>query len=161
MCFFLKNRNRVLTRTMILNAMWDDNGSFVDDNTLSVYIRRLREKIEDDPSNPRYLKTVRGFGYQWKAEEITMYKKRTTIKNKTGLHARPASEFIAMASKFSSRITIKKLSEDEDANAKSIVMLLALGLAMGEEVEIVAKGDDEVEAVDSLIALIDSKFGED
>ena len=55
---------------MILNAMWDDNGSFVDDNTLSVYIRRLREKIEDDPSNPRYLKTVRGFGYQWKAEEL-------------------------------------------------------------------------------------------
>ena len=90
-----------------------------------------------------------------------MYSKRTTIKNQTGLHARPASEFIAMASKFSSRITIKKLSEDEDANAKSIVMLLALGLAMGEEGEIVAKGDDEVEAVDSLIALIDSKFGED
>ena len=90
-----------------------------------------------------------------------MYKKRTTIKNKTGLHARPASEFIAMASKFSSRITIKKLSEDEDANAKAIVMLLALGLAQGEEVEIVAKGDDEVEAVDSLIALIDSKFGEE
>ena len=89
-----------------------------------------------------------------------MYSKRTTIKNQTGLHARPASEFIAMASKFSSRITIKKLSEDEDANAKSIVMLLALGLAMGEEVEIVAN-DDEVEAVDSLIALIDSKFGED
>ena len=90
-----------------------------------------------------------------------MYSKRTVIKNKTGLHARPASEFIAMASKFSSRITIKKLSEDEDANAKSIVMLLALGLPMGEEVEIVAKGEDEVEAVDKLIALIDSKFGEE
>ena len=73
-----------------------------------------------------------------------MFQKETSVKNPTGLHARPASEFIAMASKFSSRITIKKLSEDEDANAKSIVMLLALGLAMGEEVEIVAKGDDEV-----------------
>lgn len=70
LCFLLKNRNRVLTRTMILNALWDDNGSFVDDNTLSVYIRRLREKIEDDPSNPRYLKTVRGFGYQWDAKEL-------------------------------------------------------------------------------------------
>lgn len=90
-----------------------------------------------------------------------MYSKRTVIKNKTGLHARPASEFIAMASKFQSRITIKKLSENEDANAKSIVMLLSLGLAQGEEVEIVAKGEDEVEAVDKLIALIDSKFGED
>ena len=90
-----------------------------------------------------------------------MSSKRTVIKNKTGLHARPASEFIAMASKFQSRITIKKLSEDEDANAKSIVMLLSLGLAQGEEVEIVAKGEDEVEAVDKLIALIDSKFGEE
>ena len=90
-----------------------------------------------------------------------MYSKRTVIKNKTGLHARPASEFIAMASKFQSRITIKKLSADEDANAKSIVMLLSLGLAQGEEVEIVAKGEDEVEAVDKLIALIDSKFGEE
>ncbi len=90
-----------------------------------------------------------------------MYSKRTVIKNKTGLHARPASEFIAMASKFQSRITNKKLSEDEDANAKSIVMLLSLGLAQGEEVEIVAKGEDEVEAVDKLIALIDSKFGEE
>ena len=90
-----------------------------------------------------------------------MYSKRTVIKNKTGLHARPASEFIAMASKFQSRITVKKLSEDEDANAKSIVMLLSLGLAQGEEVEIVAKGEDEVEAVDKLIALIDSKFGEE
>ena len=90
-----------------------------------------------------------------------MYSKRTVIKNKTGLHARPASEIIAMASKFQSRITIKKLSEDEDANAKSIVMLLSLGLAQGEEVEIVAKGEDEVEAVDKLIALIDSKFGEE
>ena len=90
-----------------------------------------------------------------------MYSKRTVIKNKTGLHARPASEFIAMASKFQSRITIKKLSEDEDANAKSIVMLLSLGLAQGEEVEIVSKGEDEVEAVDKLIALIDSKFGEE
>lgn len=90
-----------------------------------------------------------------------MYSKRTVIKNKTGLHARPASEFIAMSSKFQSRITIKKLSEDEDANAKSIVMLLSLGLGQGEEVEIAAKGEDEVEAVDSLIALIDSKFGEE
>ena len=69
LCFLIRNRNQVLTRTMILNAMWDDNGSFVDDNTLSVYIRRLREKIEKDPSNPGYLQTVRGFGYQWKAGE--------------------------------------------------------------------------------------------
>lgn len=89
-----------------------------------------------------------------------MYSKSTVIKNKTGLHARPASEFIALASKFQSRIIIKKLSAGQDANAKSIVMLLSLGLNQGEQVEIVARGDDEVEAVDQLIALIDSGFGE-
>ena len=89
-----------------------------------------------------------------------MYSKRTVIKNKTGLHARPASEFIAMAGKFQSRITIKKLSAGQDANAKSIVMLLSLGLNQGEEIELVARGEDETEAVDQLIALIDSGFGE-
>lgn len=65
LCLFLKNRGRVLTREMILNALWDNSGSFVDDNTLSVHIRRLREKIEDEPSRPAHLLTVRGFGYQW------------------------------------------------------------------------------------------------
>lgn len=89
-----------------------------------------------------------------------MYSKKTTIQNRTGLHARPASDFIGCASKFKSKIVIKKLSEDEEANAKSIVMLLSLALGQGEEVEITAKGEDEVEAVDALVALIDSKFGE-
>lgn len=89
-----------------------------------------------------------------------MYSKKTVIQNATGLHARPASEFIGCASKFKSKIVIKKLSEDEEANAKSIVMLLSLALGQGEEVEITAKGEDEVEAVDALVALIDSKFGE-
>lgn len=89
-----------------------------------------------------------------------MYSKRTVIKNKTGLHARPASEFIAVAGKLQSRITIKKLSDGQDANAKSIVMLLSLGLHQGEEIEITARGEDEVEAVDTLIQLVDSGFGE-
>ncbi|MEA5011038.1 MAG: HPr family phosphocarrier protein [Angelakisella sp.] len=89
-----------------------------------------------------------------------MYSKKTTIQNRTGLHARPASDFISLASKFKSKIVIRKIEEDEEANAKSIVMLLSLGLGMGDEVEIYAKGEDEVEAVDSLVALIDSKFGE-
>ena len=89
-----------------------------------------------------------------------MYSKKTTIQNRTGLHARPASDFISLASKFKSKIVIRKIEEDEEANAKSIVMLLSLGLGMGDEVEIYAKGEDEVGAVDSLVALIDSKFGE-
>lgn len=66
LCMFLKNRGQVLTRSMLLDKLWDGKGSFVDDNTLSVYVRRLREKIETDPSQPENLETVRGFGYRWK-----------------------------------------------------------------------------------------------
>lgn len=61
----LQNSGRVLPRDLILNRLWDGCGNFVDDNTLSVYIRRLREKLEKDPSRPEHLKTVRGLGYRW------------------------------------------------------------------------------------------------
>ncbi|MEK3718270.1 response regulator transcription factor [Paenibacillus sp. FSL R7-0333] len=64
-CLLVRNANRVLTRSAILNELWDNSGDFVDDNTLSVYVRRLREKIELNPSRPQHLITVRGFGYQW------------------------------------------------------------------------------------------------
>lgn len=67
LCLFLANSGKVLTRSMILDKLWDGAGNFVDDNTLSVYVRRLREKLERDPSAPEYLKTVRGLGYQWQA----------------------------------------------------------------------------------------------
>ncbi|MCI9421299.1 response regulator transcription factor [Sporofaciens musculi] len=66
LCLLLKNSGRVLARSMILDKLWDGAGNFVDDNTLSVYVRRLREKLEKNPSKPEHLKTVRGFGYQWK-----------------------------------------------------------------------------------------------
>lgn len=89
-----------------------------------------------------------------------MYKKTTKILNKSGLHARPASDFVKEAGKFGSKITIRRLDEDEEANAKSIVFLLSLGIGQGVEVEISAKGDDEQQAVDSLVALIESGFGE-
>lgn len=65
LCLFMQNSNLVLTRAVILDKLWDNSGNFVDDNTLSVYVRRLRSKIEDDPENPVYLSTVRGVGYQW------------------------------------------------------------------------------------------------
>lgn len=68
LCLLVRNTGRVMTRESILRALWDDGGDFVDDNTLSVYVRRLREKVEDDPSQPCHLCTVRGFGYQWKEE---------------------------------------------------------------------------------------------
>lgn len=66
LCLLVKNAGRVVTRSRILDELWDSTGDFVDDNTLSVYVRRLREKVEEDPSRPSHLLTVRGFGYQWK-----------------------------------------------------------------------------------------------
>lgn len=65
LCLLAQNAGIVVTRERILDELWDHTGDFVDDNTLSVYIRRLREKIEPDPANPSYLITVRGFGYKW------------------------------------------------------------------------------------------------
>ena len=58
------NQGRVLTRGQILGSIWDVDEDFVNDNTLTVYIKRLREKLEDDPQNPTLIKTVRGLGYQ-------------------------------------------------------------------------------------------------
>lgn len=87
-----------------------------------------------------------------------MYQKSIAIKNHSGLHARPASEFINCAKKFKSKITIGRANGEEKVNAKSIVLLLSLGLSQGETVEINASGEDEKEAVDALVALIDSGF---
>ncbi len=61
---FANNEGQVLSRAQILERIWDIAGEYVNDNTLTVYIKRLREKIEDDPTDPRLLKTVRGLGYQ-------------------------------------------------------------------------------------------------
>ena len=65
LCLFMQNPNAVLSKEQILGKLWDTEGSFVDDNTLSVYIRRLRTKVEDDPGNPRRIVTVRRMGYKW------------------------------------------------------------------------------------------------
>ncbi len=70
LCLLVRNVNRIVTREIILRELWDEAGNFVDNNTLSVYVRRLREKVEADPSHPRHLITVRGFGYQWKEAAI-------------------------------------------------------------------------------------------
>ena len=61
---FLNNRGQVLTRDKLLEEIWDCAGDYVGDNTLTVYIKRLREKIEADPQNPTLIKTVRGLGYK-------------------------------------------------------------------------------------------------
>ena len=60
---FLNNRGVVLSRQKLLEDIWDVAGDFVNDNTLTVYIKRLRDKIEEDPAAPRIIKTVRGLGY--------------------------------------------------------------------------------------------------
>ena len=61
---FIGNRGRLLSRSRLLEEIWDVGGDFVNDNTLTVYIKRLREKIEDDPQDPHIIKTVRGLGYR-------------------------------------------------------------------------------------------------
>lgn len=61
---FFSNKGRIMTRERLLEEIWDAAGEFVNDNTLTVYIKRLREKIEDDPQEPSIIKTVRGLGYK-------------------------------------------------------------------------------------------------
>ena len=63
---FVNNRGTVLTRRKLLEEIWDVDGDFVNDNTLTVYIKRLRDKIENDPNDPQYIKTVRRLGYLMK-----------------------------------------------------------------------------------------------
>lgn len=90
-----------------------------------------------------------------------MVSKQTTIVNATGLHARPASAFVTEAKKYQSDITIKDVDKGtQPVNAKSIMMILAAGLATGTTVEISCDGPDEQEACDALVALVDSGFGE-
>ncbi len=60
---FLQNRGHILSRSILLENIWDIDGDFVNDNTLTVYIKRLREKIEADAQNPEIIRTVRGLGY--------------------------------------------------------------------------------------------------
>ncbi len=61
---FINNRDRIVTRDLLAEEIYNLSGEFVQDNTMTVYIKRLREKIEDDPAQPQYLKTVRGLGYR-------------------------------------------------------------------------------------------------
>lgn len=61
---FTANLGQVLTRSQLLESIWDVAGDFVNDNTLTVYIKRLRDKLEEDPQNPKIIRTVRGLGYR-------------------------------------------------------------------------------------------------
>ena len=66
---FMENKNIILSGETILSKLWDCNEKFVDTNTLTVYIRRLRTKIEDNPSKPEKILTIRGMGYKWSCEK--------------------------------------------------------------------------------------------
>jgi len=90
-----------------------------------------------------------------------MYARQTILKNDTGLHTRPASDFVALAKTFSSEISVKRLGDDaNEANAKSILSILTKGFSNNTPIEISAEGPDEQQAVDALIALVDAQFSE-
>lgn len=65
LCLFMENPNIILSQEQILGKLWDSNNDYIDNSTLTVYIRRLRKKVEDDPSNPTNIVTVRRMGYKW------------------------------------------------------------------------------------------------
>ncbi len=83
----------------------------------------------------------------------------TTIENKTGIHARPASLFVQTASKFKSKVQIK--AKGKTVDAKSILMIMSMGLTKGTEITLSADGPDEADAVNTLKELVDNKFGEE
>ena len=83
------------------------------------------------------------------------------ITHEVGLHARPAAAFVKKAGEFDSEITIQNLTRGGDAvNAKSVVSVFKAAVAQNHEIRLVADGDDENEAVEALVALIESNFGE-
>lgn len=83
-----------------------------------------------------------------------MYTREIEVKNETGLHARPASMFVNLAGTFKSKIELQRLDEEDRYNAKSIIMLLSLGLEQGEKALLSAEGEDEKEAVNALAELV-------
>lgn len=88
-----------------------------------------------------------------------MVTKQVVFINKTGLHARPASDFVMLAKKYESKITICK-EGGEPVNAKSVVRLLAEEIGQGTKAELAAEGPDEAEAIEALAVLVASGFGE-
>ncbi|HHY42937.1 MAG TPA: HPr family phosphocarrier protein [Thermoanaerobacterales bacterium] len=88
-----------------------------------------------------------------------MFQQNVIVKNKTGLHARPAALFVQTANKFKSEIFIEK--QGKKVNAKSIMGVMSLAVSQGTEITISAQGEDEQDAVKKLVELIESKFGEE
>ena len=87
-----------------------------------------------------------------------MYVKSVKVQNQVGLHARPATFFIQKAKEFKSSIWVEK--DERRVNAKSLLGVLSLGIMGGTDIKIMAGGSDEEEAVDALVALVESGFAE-
>lgn len=95
---------------------------------------------------------------QFKGEFVAMYMKEAVVNNQVGLHARPATFFIQKANEYKSSIWIEK--DEHRVNAKSLLGVLSLGITKGTEVNLIADGEDEKEAVDDLAELIAQNFAE-
>lgn len=89
-----------------------------------------------------------------------MYSKEVEIINQTGLHARPAADFCKTAAQFQANISLRKLDEEKIGNGKSVISVMTMCLAQGTKLEITADGEDEMTAVETLAALVESGFGE-
>ncbi len=87
-----------------------------------------------------------------------MFMKETTVNNQVGLHARPATFFIQKANEFKSSIWVEK--DERRVNAKSLLGVLSLGIVKGTTINLISEGADEKEAVEALVELINSNFGE-
>lgn len=91
-----------------------------------------------------------------------MYVGQTMIRNKSGLHARPAADFVKEAIKFKSTIKMRNIGQQEEpVNAKSLALVLSLSVACGGQIEISAEGEDAQTAVETLVAIIDAGLGEE
>ena len=88
-----------------------------------------------------------------------MITKSATLTNQVGLHARPATFFIQKANEFKSNIWIER--EERKVNAKSLLGVLSLGIVKGGEINIIVDGEDEAEAMEALLYLVETNFGED
>lgn len=88
-----------------------------------------------------------------------MITKKITVLNKLGIHARPAAQFVRVASRFQADVTVEK--DDERVDGKSIMGLMMLAVGCGAEITVTAEGADEAEALAAIEELIAGKFGED
>lgn len=87
-----------------------------------------------------------------------MYSKEVIVRNKTGIHARPATMFVKMASRFRSDVSIEK--DGKQANCKSLINILSMGITKDCKIKISADGFDEEKAVSELVKMVEAKFGE-